>query len=281
MFFFVAACFSVAASASGAPLSVQAPGYGQAQGYDQDRGAWDEPPREMSEIQRRGFHDGIEGARHDIENHRNPDVNNRDEYRNADFPPEVREQYRESFRRGYARAVSRLLGGAQPPMVPPVQPAQPMPGPVGGWEPIPQQFSEIHRQGFQDGVESARRDIETHRHPDPDNHERYRTPQVPPQFQDDYREGFRRGYEQTIAQTFGGPQQGAWDLAPGQFSEIGRRGFQDGMDGARKDVENGRRSDPNNRDEYRNPNLPPALRDEYREGFRRGYERAMAHLRGR
>jgi hypothetical protein len=270
MLLFVAACYSATASASGALLPVQAQGFGQ------DRGGWDESPREMSEIQRRGFHDGIEGARHDVENHRNPDVNNRDEYRNADFPPALREQYRDGFRRGYALAISHLLGGNQPPIA---QPAPP-PGPGFGWEPLPQQFSDIHRRGFQEGVESAQRDIETHRRPDPDNHERYRSPQVPPQFQDDYREGFRRGYEQTVAQTFGGPQQGQWDMAPGQFSEIGRRGFQDGMDGARKDVENGRRPDPNNRDEYRNPNVPPALRDEYREGFRRGYERAMAHLRG-
>jgi hypothetical protein len=230
----------------------------------------------MSEIQRRGFRDGIEGARRDVENHRNPDVNNRDEYRNADFPPQIREQYREGFRRGYERAIARMLGGNQPPVM---QPAPP-PAPVYGWEPMPQRFSEIQRRGFQDGVEGAHRDLENHRRPDPDNRDEFRNPQVPQELQEDYREGFRRGYQQTIAQIYGDPQQRAWDMAPGQFSEIQQRGFQDGMYGARKDVENNRRSDPNNRDEYRNPNVPPELREEYREGFRHGYERAMAHLRG-
>jgi hypothetical protein len=32
----------------------------------------------------------------------------------------------------------------------------------------------------------------------------------------------------------------------------------------------------NNRDEYRHPNVPRGLRDEYRDAFRRGYERAMS-----
>jgi hypothetical protein len=64
----------------------------------------------LNEIQRRGFHDGIEGARKDAGNHRRPDVNNRDEYRHPHLPPEEREAYREGFRRGYERAMSHLMG---------------------------------------------------------------------------------------------------------------------------------------------------------------------------
>ena len=60
------------ARASGVPL-------GTPNGYGQDRGGWDAPPQEWQEIQRRGFHDGIESARRDIDSHRRPDVNNRDE----------------------------------------------------------------------------------------------------------------------------------------------------------------------------------------------------------
>jgi hypothetical protein len=97
---------------------------------------------------------------------------------------------------------------------------------------------------------------------------------------DEYREGFRRGYEEAVSQMMGVAEQGEWNAAPGRFSEIQRRGFQDGMEGARRDVENHRRPDPNNRDEYRNPHVPPQLWDEYREGFRRGYERTIAHLTG-
>jgi hypothetical protein len=79
-----------------------------------DRGGWDAPPQEFQEIQRRGFHDGIEGARHDVDNHRRPDVNNRDEYRHPHVPPSARRDYREGFRRGYDVAMRHMLGGPRP-----------------------------------------------------------------------------------------------------------------------------------------------------------------------
>jgi hypothetical protein len=92
------------ARAYGAPQGPPPPGYGH------DRGDWDAPPQELNEIQRRGFHDGIEGAHRDYDNHRRPDVNNRDEYRHPHLPREDREAYREGFRRGYERAMSHLMG---------------------------------------------------------------------------------------------------------------------------------------------------------------------------
>jgi hypothetical protein len=79
--------------------------------YAQGPGGWDAPPQEFREIQRQGFHDGIEGARHDFDNHRRPDVNNRDEYRHPHVPPSARRDYREGFRRGYDVAMSHLMGG--------------------------------------------------------------------------------------------------------------------------------------------------------------------------
>jgi hypothetical protein len=75
------------------------------------------------------------------------------------------------------------------------------------------------------------------------------------------------------------PERGR-DMDQGRGSEIQRRGFQDGMDGARKDYDNHRRPDPNNRDEYRRPNVPDQLQREYREAFRRGYQQAMTQLTG-
>ena len=48
--------------------SVAAPTFLQPAPYAQDRDRdrdWDAPPREFNEVQRRGFHDGIEGARRD------------------------------------------------------------------------------------------------------------------------------------------------------------------------------------------------------------------------
>jgi hypothetical protein len=79
-------------------------------GYAQDHGDWDQPPQEFRDIQRQGFHDGVEGARKDFNNHRRPDVNNRDEYRHPHVPRSDRDDYREGFRRGYETGVAHLYG---------------------------------------------------------------------------------------------------------------------------------------------------------------------------
>jgi hypothetical protein len=60
-----------------------------------------------------------------------------------------------------------------------------------------------------------------------------------------------------------------------------RRGFHDGIEGARKDYENHRPPNVNNRDEYRHPNLSRPLWRDYRAGFRRGYQAGVRHLMGR
>lgn len=73
-------------------------------GYVQDRGPWDAPPPELDEVARRGFHDGLDGARKDWENHRRPTPENRDEYRHPSVPRRDRQAYREGFRRGYMHA---------------------------------------------------------------------------------------------------------------------------------------------------------------------------------
>jgi hypothetical protein len=105
----------------GQSFAAQVPGYdnrGQG-GYDnrgqgaydnRDRG-WDAPPDDYrDEIQRRGFRDGINGAQKDFENHRTPNVNNRDEYRHPEgVRGRMREQYRRAFRRGYDVAVHRMM----------------------------------------------------------------------------------------------------------------------------------------------------------------------------
>lgn len=83
-------------------------------GYGQGRGGWDTPPQEYREFQRQGFHDGIEGARKDIENHRRPNVNNRDEFRHPNVPGNVRHDYKEAFRRGYNLGIQNILNGGGP-----------------------------------------------------------------------------------------------------------------------------------------------------------------------
>ena len=69
------------------------------------------PDDYRSDIARRGFHDGIEGARRDFENHRPPNVENRDEYRHPDVPHDARHEYRDAFRKGYQRGVENMYHG--------------------------------------------------------------------------------------------------------------------------------------------------------------------------
>ena len=72
---------------------------------------WEAPPPEFAAAMQRGYRDGVQGARRDFENHRPPNVNNRDEFRNPKFiaPPERRD-YRIGFRRGYEVAVHNIYG---------------------------------------------------------------------------------------------------------------------------------------------------------------------------
>ena len=272
-----------------------ATGTPSAAAYGQERG-WDAPPEQLNETERRGFRDGLEGAHKDFDNHRRPDVNNRDEYRDPELRGELREAYREGFRRGYERGMAHFWGGPGGPVgvESPVREREGEMREQGGWDMPPGEFNESQRRGFHEGVEAARRDFESHRRPDVDDHEEFRHPNLPGELADAFRDGFRRGYQTAISHLMGSPDQpmpppegqmreaerGGWDAPPGEFNEFQRRGFRDGMEGARKDFENHRRPDVENRDEFRTPRVEPDMRGAYREGFRRGYEVTMSHLMG-
>jgi hypothetical protein len=89
------------------PFAAPAPAF---QDHDRDRDRdWDTPPQEFRDIQRQGYHDGVEGARKDYDNHRRPDVKNRDEYRHPHVPDSAKADYREGFRRGYETAWDHLM----------------------------------------------------------------------------------------------------------------------------------------------------------------------------
>jgi hypothetical protein len=68
--------------------------------------------------------------------------------------------------------------------------------------PPPPAFSPAAQQGYQNGVEAARRDIAKGFAPDVQRHPRFRNPPVPPPAFEEYRHGFRAGYDQTFR---GGP----------------------------------------------------------------------------
>jgi hypothetical protein len=92
------------------PLNATAVTQPFVQGYGQDRG-WEQPPQEFQEMERRGFHDGVEAARKDYGNHRRPNVNNREEYRHPDIPRRDRGPYRRGFERGYRVGVQHIYNG--------------------------------------------------------------------------------------------------------------------------------------------------------------------------
>ena len=87
------------------------PGYGQGPGGP---GGWDAPPSEFTrDLERNAFRDGLNGAQHDFDNHRPPNVNNRDEFRNYRGPE--RRAYKAAFARGYrAWWDHSRMGGGRP-----------------------------------------------------------------------------------------------------------------------------------------------------------------------
>lgn len=71
-----------------------------------DQPGYDYPTEFTRDLQRNAFRAGADGARHDVQNHRRPDVNNRDEFRNYRGPE--RRAYRQAFARGYQYYFARL-----------------------------------------------------------------------------------------------------------------------------------------------------------------------------
>jgi len=70
-----------------------------------------------------------------------------------------------------------------------------------------------------------------------------------------------------------------WDAPPEEFRDVQRQGFHDGIDAARKDFDHHRESDVDHHDSYRHPHVDRSMREDYRDGFRRRYDKAMHHLR--
>ena len=62
---------------------------------------------------------------------------------------------------------------------------------------------------------------------------------------------------------------------PPAYQHFGERGFHDGFEAARHDISRGRRFDVDAHGDFRNPPVPRRAIDEYRHGFREGYERGF------
>jgi opacity protein-like surface antigen len=73
--------------------------------------------------------------------------------------------------------------------------------------------------------------------------------------------------------------RGGWDAPPQEFRDAQRQGFQDGLQAGRNDFEKHKQPNVERRKEFRHPPVPPPARDDYRDGFRRGYDSAFSHFR--
>lgn len=66
------------------------------------------------------------------------------------------------------------------------------------WDQPPPEFKDMERRGFHDGVQSAIKDFNHHREPEPERHKEFQNPHVHRSFVEDYRKGFRRGYDDAM-----------------------------------------------------------------------------------
>lgn len=62
---------------------------------------WQQPPNEYNDIQRQGFHAGIQAAHDDLDHGLPPDPHRHWDFRRPHLPPEARDDFRRGFRRGY------------------------------------------------------------------------------------------------------------------------------------------------------------------------------------
>jgi hypothetical protein len=78
---------------------------------------------------------------------------------------------------------------------------------------------------------------------------------------------------------FAGYQEGRWDEPPSEFNDARRQGFHEGIEAARSDFEAHRHKDADDHEMYKHPPGDRMAREDFREGFRRGYQKAMDHMR--
>jgi len=64
--------------------------------------------------------------------------------------------------------------------------------------PPPPEFNAAAQQGYHDGIDAARHDINHGMPPDVRRHPRFRNPPVPPPAFEEYRNGFRAGYDRSF-----------------------------------------------------------------------------------
>ncbi|HEY2469149.1 MAG TPA: hypothetical protein VGI45_15105 [Terracidiphilus sp.] len=72
------------------------------------------------------------------------------------------------------------------------------------------------------------------------------------------------------------PRPVVYDVPPPPaYTQVAQRGFHDGFDAARRDLAKGIRPDVDRHPKFRSPPVPPPAFEDYRHGFREGYQRAL------
>jgi hypothetical protein len=62
---------------------------------------------------------------------------------------------------------------------------------------------------------------------------------------------------------------------PPEFTEIGQHGYHDGIEAAQRDIAAGRPPNVDRHPRFRNPPVPPPAFEDYRHGFRAGYQQVF------
>ena len=70
-----------------------------------------------------------------------------------------------------------------------------------------------------------------------------------------------------------------WQQPPREYNNFQRQGFHAGIEAARHDIDRGMPPDYRRHRSFRHPHVPPRQRDDYRRGFRHGYEVGYQHRR--
>jgi hypothetical protein len=64
---------------------------------------------------------------------------------------------------------------------------------------------------------------------------------------------------------------------PPAWSQIAQQGFHNGVEAARHDIAHGLPPDVNRHPHFRNPPVPPPAFEDFRHGFREGYQQIYQH----
>lgn len=70
---------------------------------------WAQPPAEFKDVQRKGFHAGVQAAIKDYDKHKEPDLERHKEYVHPKVDRSFVPDYRDGFKRGYNDTLKHLI----------------------------------------------------------------------------------------------------------------------------------------------------------------------------